>query len=198
MLTDALRIDQGLPDSDWNVADDLTALFSLRFRLGDVSGAERYQRQRWELYARSSGPDASITQHAAANLAVALAYQGKLDEARPLADRAFEKTRTVPDYQRMMPVLASAMVRNFAGQPKEAEPFARDAVRIAPKSYSMASSVYAECAAELGISLVMQGRAEEALPLLRDADQVLSKANIPDYPPVGRIHKYYLQAQAGK
>jgi serine/threonine protein kinase len=195
VLTEALRLDRDQPDpSDNAVAQDLFALADLRFRLGDVPGAAAYNRQRMILFERASGPDAAITQHAAANLAWMLAYQGQLGEARQLADAAVRKTEGALEYQRLIPVFAAAVVRNFAGQPKEAEPFAREAARISLKSYPRTTSVYAEHAGELGISLLLQGRVKEALPILQESDQVFAKLNIPTHPFTNRIHGYYLDA----
>ncbi|HWZ30505.1 MAG TPA: serine/threonine-protein kinase [Bryobacteraceae bacterium] len=200
VLTEALRLDRDQPDpSDSAVAQDLFALADLRFRLGDVAGAAGYNRQRMVLFERASGPDASVTQHAVANLAWMLAYQGELVEARQLADAAVHKTEGALEYQRMIPLFAAAVVRNFAGQPKEAEPFAREAARISLKSYPRTTSVYAEHAGELGISLLLQGRAKEALPILQESDQVFAKLNIPTHPFTNRIHGYYLDAsKSGK
>ena len=200
VLTEALRLDRDQPDpSDSAVAQDLFALADLRFRLGDVAGAAGYNRQRMVLFERASGPDASVTQHAVANLAWMLAYQGELVEARQLADAAVHKTEGALEYQRMIPLFAAAVVRNFAGQPKEAEPFAREAARISLKSYPRTTSVYAEHAGELGISLLLQGRAKEALPILQASDQVFAKLNIPTHPFTNRIHGYYLDAsKSGK
>jgi serine/threonine protein kinase len=195
VLSEALRLDRDRPDPDDNaVAQDLFALADLRFRLGDVAGAAGYHRQRTILFERASGPDAAITQHAAANLAWVLAYQGDLREARQLADAAVEKTDGALEYQRLIPLFAAAVVRDFAGQAKEAESYAREAARISLKSYPRTTSVYAEHAGELGISLFLQGRAKEALPILQESDQVFTKLNIPTHPFTNRIHGYYQEA----
>jgi ATP/maltotriose-dependent transcriptional regulator MalT len=146
------------------------------------------------LYTRASDPDAILTQHATANLAWILAYQGKLEEARQLADRAIQKSRGAADYLRLMPLFAGAVVRDFAGQPAEAEAYAREAASISLKSYPRTTSVYAEHSAELGISLLLQGRGKESLPLLREADQVFTRLNIPTHPSANRIHRYYQEA----
>lgn len=195
VLTEALRLDRDRPDPDDNaVAQDLFALADLRFRLGDVAGAAGYHRQRTILFERASGPDAAITQHAAANLAWVLAYQGDLSEARQLADAAVQKTDGALEYQRLIPLFAAAVVRDFAGQAKEAESYAREAARISLKSYPRTTSVYAEHAGELGILLFLQGRAKEALPILQESDQVFTKLNIPTHPFTNRIHRYYQEA----
>jgi tetratricopeptide (TPR) repeat protein len=165
------------------------------FHAGDLASAVDYHRQRMDLFARASGPDASITQHATSNLAIVLAYQGNLQEARRLADQAFQKTRNVVPYLRMTPLYVSALARNMQGQPKEAEPFARDALEICEKSYAKTTSVYADYLAELGISQLLQGRAKEALPGLETADQIWSKLRRVNDPAVERVHKYYLLAK---
>jgi tetratricopeptide (TPR) repeat protein len=195
VLAEALVIDQRQPDPDDNaIAQDFFALADLRFRVGDIKGAADYHRQRMNLFARASGPDAAVTQHAAANLACVLSYQGNLEEARQLSDQAVAKVRDAMEYQKLAPLFSAAIVRDFSGQAAEAEPYAREAARISLKTYPKTTSVYAEHSAELGISLLLQGNVEEALPLLQAADTVFAKLNIPDYPPSGRIHRYYRQA----
>ena len=195
MLTEALRIDRDQPDPDDNtITQDLFALADLRFRLGDAAGASSYHRQRMDRFIHASGPNAAITQHAAANLAWTLAYEGKLDEARSLADSAVEKTKDAADYQRLTPLFAASVVRNFQGQAKEAEPFAREATRIVLKTYPKTTSVYADHAAELGISLLLQGRVDEAWPILQEAEQVYAKLNIPTHLGSIRLHRYFTQA----
>jgi tetratricopeptide (TPR) repeat protein len=197
VLNEALRADRDQPDpDDSTVAADLFALADLRFRLGDAAGASAFHRQRMERYIQASGPDAAVTQHAAANLAWTLAYEGKLDEARRLADSAVGKTEGAADYQRLAPLFAASVVRNFQGQAKEAEPLAREATRIVLKSYPKTTSVYADHAAELGISLLLQNRVAEALPFLEDAEQVYAKLNIPTHLGTVRVHRYYLEATA--
>lgn len=195
VLTEALRVDRSLSDPDDSaIAQDLFALGDVHFRMGDAAGAAGFHRQRMDLFSHASGPNAAITGHAAANLAWMLAYVGKLDEARSLADGAVEKTKGSADYQRQAPLFAAAVVRNFQGQSKEAEPFARESTRIALKTYPRTTSVYADNAGELGIALFLQGRAAEALPLLQEADQVYAKLNIPTHPGSIRIHRYYTEA----
>ena len=67
-----------------------------------------------------------------------------------LADQAMEKSRGAVEYLRLMPLFASAIVRNFGGQPAEAEAYAREAAAISLETYPKTTSVYAEHAGELG------------------------------------------------
>jgi serine/threonine protein kinase/Flp pilus assembly protein TadD len=63
--------------------------------LGELGRAERHARRSYELYLDKLGPDAPLTVGAQANLATALLYQGKVEDAEKLYVEALGRMRRV-------------------------------------------------------------------------------------------------------
>jgi tetratricopeptide (TPR) repeat protein len=132
--------------------------------LGDFEGAEEALRAAFADADRMGLHDLATVAHL--NLGHVLAYGGRLDEARALEQRVVEAGQRLGD-PRVLGVarMNLARIALLCREPATAE---REA-RAAAEALQVAPPVRAAAVAVLARALLTQGRAEEALPVARDA-----------------------------
>jgi tetratricopeptide (TPR) repeat protein len=161
--------------SPWASAGRVWGQWALEMLDGDPGRAEAAARASLERYEEMGATNQGST--AAALLAVALAQQGRHEEAIRYADLA--ATWAAPDdiASQVGQLAARANVFAARGEIERAEAAAREAVRLSQRSDDI--SQQADALTELAAVLDRAGRASEAATALRDAiAQYERKGNI--------------------
>lgn len=149
-------------------------------RAGDYAGAERFARERLDLVTKMFGPDHLMVGHAGLYRARVLLLLGRKQEA---LDQSLNSLRTynLVGPQRGAPInwllfTTLAFVYNESGRPKEAEPWALQALQLGREMDTTRDARVAESHLHLGYSLRLQSRFEEAAKELGLARGIYSAA----------------------
>jgi eukaryotic-like serine/threonine-protein kinase len=149
-------------------------------RAGDYAGAERFASERLDVVTKLFGPDHLMVGHAGLYLARVLAVLGRKQEA---LDQSLNSLRTynLVGPQRGAPInwllfTTLAFIYNESGRPKEAEPWALQALQLGRQMDATKDARVAESHLHLGYSLRLQSRFEEAAKELGLARNIYSAA----------------------
>ena len=142
------------------LAASLSRLADVAFQRGEPQQAEKLTREAIRLLA-PLGQHGELAE-AQADLAVALAEQGKVDEAERFIAEAEESGQATEPSHRHSLTAALAAVRLAQGREDEAEELYREAVEIAKEMDFLA--LEAEAVKKLAQFLVDRGRREDAAP----------------------------------
>jgi len=190
LLEEALAIERSMPRPTMVIGTTLEALAQARSRRGDLAGAERYFRACRDEMLKQVGPNHEATIDAVARWGRLWALLGHADEAVVEVGEAVEAARKIQDNQRLWVVLVSyAYVLNLANQGKEAEAYARESL-VSVKHVDRKDPRRAESLCETGVSLVLQKRFREAVPLLDESQRIYI-----DLPGWGPKHRQTLRVQ---
>jgi eukaryotic-like serine/threonine-protein kinase len=142
---------------------------------GDAGGAEAALRDALDIWDTIVGSDHPNIAQVKRRLAAALLAQGRLDEARAVADEALELQRR--RLRRGHPATASTLAVLGAialkASPAAAQPLLDEALTIRRAALPPDHPHTASAESRLGECLALQGKTVEALPLLRHGARIL-------------------------
>ncbi len=179
----------GLDPSDHGAA--INNLATILFSQGRFAEAEEQFRETLAIYQRQLEPGQGRARLAQLmdNLGAAIASQGRLEEAVPLAEQALAERRLFlsDGHPRLADSLNNVGANYFElGQPQRAEELHRQALAIREQALGPDHPRTAWSLDNLARALDAQGRAEAALPLQRRALAIRETAYAPDHPNVVR------------
>jgi serine/threonine protein kinase/tetratricopeptide (TPR) repeat protein len=127
-------------------------------------------------------PDTIASMLSAAGLARA---QGRLDQAAPLIEEAFEASRRLPtphEHTALAALVNLSSLRMIQGKADEAEPLQREALELSRRVLGESHPDTAGAMANLAFTLGSRSRFDEAVTLMRDALAIRRRALGDDHP----------------
>jgi serine/threonine-protein kinase len=179
LLERAIHIDETIEPDHPDIADNLIALGMVQAQMGDLQQAEAVMRRSVAHARRTRGEQNEATAYDELQLANLLTAGGKYREAGTLYDKSLATYRKVlgPDNPYLASVLLGyAAMENLTGKPNQALVKAREARRIIDAQLPPGHWIGASADSVMGEALLLQGRLQEAGPLLQNSYPVLAQA----------------------
>jgi tetratricopeptide (TPR) repeat protein len=152
-----------------------------RLALGDAEGAAADLREALNVYASSGQQDDSDAMHASSDLAMALAAMGDRDQAIAILDAAYEQSSRMlkpahPTTLNISSRLAGVLIAS--NQAARAEAICRAELDRASASLTPWHPVRMRLVTELGRALRVQGKLDEAIAMLREANAIQTPSQV--------------------
>jgi tetratricopeptide (TPR) repeat protein/CHAT domain-containing protein len=168
---EALAIAQETADAGATAGAALAGLAVVRGAAGDLTAAERLQREALEVARREYGSTGPVYTRALANLAIALTEQGRLDDAEPLLREAVDLADAAGERSIELAEAAAALgeLHRRRGDFAAAEPLLERAFEIRREKLGRGHPSTAKSLHNLGLLLYEMGRPAAAAPRLEEA-----------------------------